>query len=325
MFSSHPWAQAALLAVSATALAQSPAQVRPVPQEAPDLRQPPPPPLDPRAEIYNTLWITDRQDYINGIGDAWSGRGLFGELYDLQTVDDVLLAGDCCIDELARDYVTFLGAVPANGTYIALYEMTAEGRPEEQAFIEMDGVPMEVAHFSDTIFGLVGVRGTVRPGGSICAPAGRWFVETQPHDESEPGDWYYVVEGGICLDGDVFMRDGGRANGGFGFTTWKGTWDFGFGCAVLAMAVRGECGPPRLVCVYEVASVELRSSVCGDRCDRCPVHAGQLICANECPGGEGECAGRVKGFSVCSNGGVCLVRAIRVTCDVPPIYCKSCL
>lgn len=321
---SYRWALAALLAVGAVALAQSPAQIRPAPQEPPALLQPPPPGLNPGDEIYNTLWITDQQAYSGGNGDAWAGRGVWGALYDLQVVDDVLFPDDCCIHELVRDYLTFFGAAPANGAYVALYWMTGERRPEELAFIEVDGVPMEVAYFTDTVFGLVGVRGTVRPGGSLCAPDGSWFVETQPHDESESGDWYYVLRSGTCLNADIFFRDGGRANGGYGCTTWKGTWDFGFGCGTAAMAVRGECDPRTSHCLYEVANVRGLADLCGTVCDVCPHQRGEMVCLGECPDGMADCEATLIGRVMCANGAICRVTLTLQGCDAPPGECRSC-
>lgn len=286
----------------------------------------PPPELPPSRgdDIYNTLYITDQQQYINGSGDSWAGRGALGELYDLQMVDDVFLEGDCALSSVVRDFVSFFGAVPANGAYVALYDTTSESLPEEQAYVEADGVRTEITYFSDTLFGMVGVRLTATPASPMLAPSGRWFIETQPHDETESGDYYYAVRDGNCIQMEPFFRDGGRAKGAYGTETWVSIYVYGYGCASLAMAVRGECGPRRLVCVYEVTSIELRSSVCGDRCDRCPLRARQLVCANECPGGEGGCARRMRAFSVCGNGSGCLVRLKWVACDVPPFHCRSC-
>ncbi|NUQ09052.1 MAG: hypothetical protein HUU24_08315, partial [Phycisphaerae bacterium] len=78
--------------------------------------------LNPGDEIYNRLDITDNQAYVNGNGDAWSGLGAFGAIYDLQCVDDVTFESDCCLGDMIRDYVGFLGnAAPANGSFVAIY------------------------------------------------------------------------------------------------------------------------------------------------------------------------------------------------------------
>ncbi|MCK6465440.1 MAG: hypothetical protein L6Q93_11470, partial [Phycisphaerae bacterium] len=150
--------------------------------------------LNPGDEIYNRLDITDNQAYVNGNGDAWSGLGAFGAIYDLQCVDDVTFESDCCLGDMIRDYVGFLGnAAPANGSFVAIYADNGNCAPNEASESEADGQATSSVTFSDTLFGLIGYRNTVNGDGSVCAPAGNVFIEIQPHDESSRGDWYYTL------------------------------------------------------------------------------------------------------------------------------------
>jgi hypothetical protein len=68
----------------------------------------------PRAGniIYSSLDMVDNQTYNAGNGDANSGLGVFGVLYDLQVADDFTTTNDNVITNVTADYLTFIGANP---------------------------------------------------------------------------------------------------------------------------------------------------------------------------------------------------------------------
>lgn len=280
--------------------------------------------LNPGDEIYNRLDITDNQAYVNGNGDAWSGLGAFGAIYDLQCVDDVTFESDCCLGDMIRDYVGFLGnAAPANGSFVAIYADNGNCAPNEASESEADGQATSSVTFSDTLFGLIGYRNTVNGDGSVCAPAGNVFIEIQPHDESSRGDWYYTLRDGTQVNCDIHMRDGGRGNGGYGTTTWVSSGNIGFGVGTIAQAISVKCGPPTPRCIYQVSKVKNKANLCGKVCDTCPYVRGDLVCTTECRS-TADCASRLRGFNACPNGAACKVSADLVGCDAPPRNCKRC-
>jgi hypothetical protein len=283
----------------------------------------PPPQLNPGDEIYNTLHYTDTQNYQAGNGDAWSGQAVFGSISDLQLADDVEFSEDCCLDTLVRDFVTFFGNTPANGAYVAIYDGTG-CNASNTATADQDEAPSSAVTFPDTVFGLVGVRLTTTSDGSVCAPAGTQFVEQQPKDLTAGGDWYYVIRNINEVVGcDTVLRDGGRANPGYGWTTWRTGAQSGFGAGTAAMAVSVKCGPPTPRCIYQVTKVKARNNLCGGACTDCPYERGDLICTSECRSNS-DCRNNLKGFNACSNGSACVVKAGLLGCDLPPGDCQRC-
>jgi len=287
----------------------------------------PPIQINPGDEIYNSLDITDRQAYNAGNGDAWSGTAIFGQVLDLQACDEFRSEEDCCLDVVIRDYVGFIGnPSPANGSYVALYADTGNCVPVESAFCDGDGQPTSTATFSDSIFGLVGMRNTVQTDGACCVPAGSWFIEIQPHDESSNGDWYYCIRTTNEVRGcESYGRDGGRAPGGYGFTTWTAFSTMGFGAGTISQAVTVKCGPPKPRCIYQVNKVKNLTNLCGNAtCADCPYTRGDIVCTTECPNGSGDCRTSLKGTNACSGGTACKIKAGLLGCDIPPRNCKRC-
>lgn len=283
----------------------------------------PNPPLNPGDEIYNTLDITNNQQYDTGNGDAWSGQAVFGFIYDLQAADDVEFESDCCLGDTTRDYVGFSNTAPANGSYSALHADTG-CLPDNAELGSANNVPSTTASFQDTLFFLVGKRITAHGDGSICGSAGVNYVVQQYSDQSSSGDWAYsLADLNQVIGCDRALRDGGKATGGYGFTTWRSGGNSGFGSGTHAMAVSVKCGPPVPRCVYRVKKAKNLADPCGKVCDQCPYARGNLICTNECRSDE-DCASKLKGYSACPNGAACLVKGTLVGCIEPPRDCRRC-
>ncbi|MCC7290483.1 MAG: hypothetical protein IT449_00315 [Phycisphaerales bacterium] len=283
----------------------------------------PPPQFNPGDEIYNSLSITDNQTYINGNGDAYSGQGIFGSDSDLQFVDDVRFEEDCCVDVAVRDHLTFFGTGWTN-YQVALYADNGNCAPNEAADCDTQSGNVGIATFSDTVFGLLGVRSSVQTDGSCCVPAGNYFVETRAYDPGTNGDWGYTPRDGVQVGCDSHLRDGGIGNPGYGTFTWVSSGTYGYGVGTVAQALSVKCGPPKPRCIYQVNKVKNMATLCGAVCDSCPYVRGDLVCTNECPNGGADCRTRLKGFNACGNGAACKVIADLVGCDIPPRNCKRC-
>ncbi|MCC7293685.1 MAG: hypothetical protein IT449_16630 [Phycisphaerales bacterium] len=282
-----------------------------------------PPPSFTLDEIYNTLYITDNQLYINGNGDAYAGQGVFGSDSDLQFVDDVRFEEDCCVDVAVRDHLGFFGT-GYRQLQVALYAEDGNCHPNEAEECSTLSSNVGMAFFQDTIFGLLGTRSTVQTDGSCCAPAGNYFVEIRPYIPGENGDWGYTPRDGTLLNCDSHLRDGGVGNPGYGTLTWVSSGDYGYGVGTVSQALSVECGPPTARCIYQVNKVKNMATLCGVVCDTCPYVRGDLVCTNECPNGTADCRERLKGFNACPNGAACKVIADLVGCDIPPGNCKRC-
>lgn len=191
--------------------------------------------------IYDTLWITDTHAYDAANGNAWSGAGLFGSLFDLQLADDFEVPeGLTRITAVTGDFLNFLGPGyrPHDGVLVQFYE-DISGRPSEEAYREVlvTGADLLVSGFDDTVFSLFGTRLEARL--DVELYPGIWWVDIQPKDLGSFGDWYYQVrdlDGQIA--GDTHARDGGRANGGYGHDWWRATGDDGLQAGTAAMRVQ---------------------------------------------------------------------------------------
>ncbi|MCC7293045.1 MAG: hypothetical protein IT449_13370 [Phycisphaerales bacterium] len=283
----------------------------------------PPPLFQPEEETYNRLDIVDRQTYVYGNGDAWSGTAIFGYVSDLQAVDDVNMTDNCCVDSVVRDYLTFFGSVPAGGCYLAVYPHNGNGAPQETAECEEDGTQVHGASFEDTVFGLLGMRLTALSNTGCCFAAGIIFIDCQPHDETDGGDWYYAVRDNVLFGYDIHLRDGGRGQPGYGSYTWISSSRFGYGAGTISQAVsRWCCGLPAH-CSYEVTLVQDLATLEGVTCGACPYIVGDRVCTDRC-GYDGDCRGRLRGFSACADAGACRVVARLIGCESPPRECKFC-
>lgn len=190
---------------------------------------------------YDTLWMIDKQSYDAGNGDGWSGRGVFGAVYDLMVADDIRASHPGYdLYSATGAYVTFFGGNPADGAYVAVYKDTGAG-PSNTATYE--GVfPTKATSFVDTIFGLLGVyvKADLSRSGWPC-PEYFWLT-IQPKDSTASGDWFYIARDLDSKIGqDAYMRDGGRGSPGYGTTVWTSANNLGFGVGDSAIQV--ECIP----------------------------------------------------------------------------------
>lgn len=193
--------------------------------------------------IYDTLNIADNQLYDVGNGNAYSGTGLFGFIYDLQLSDDFATTSDSTLTRVTADYVTFFGQSPANGLQVDVWTRTAGCAPG--TLVASQTVPVSAASsWTDTLFGLLGVRLT----GDVNIPLSAntdYFIMIQPIDLSASGDWYYQIRDNQSFNGcDSYGRDGGRGNPGYGTTQWTSMANLGFGAGDAGMRIEAEGGGP---------------------------------------------------------------------------------
>lgn len=163
---------------------------------------------------------------------------------------------------MVEDAVTFFGATPADGLLVEFFEDLG-GFPAEApaACYFATGGEVAVSGFSDTIFGLLGVRMTADiSGGGIVLGAGTWWASLVPTDDSSGGDWYYTVRNTAeVILADSHGRDGGGDHGtdcsvgyggyggGYGFSDWTSFGTIGFGAGTSSRQISGDLGGvPRL-------------------------------------------------------------------------------
>jgi hypothetical protein len=195
-----------------------------------------------RAVIHDTLHFADNQTYDQGNGNAYSGQGAFGAIYDLQLSDDFSTTSDSTLTRVTGDYVCFFGQAPANGLQVDVWTNSgcAPG-----TLVASQTVPVSAASsWTDTIFGLAGVRLT----GDVNIPLTAntsYFIMIQPIDLSSSGDWYYQIRDNNSFNGcDSYGRDGGRGNAGYGTFNWTSMANLGFGAGDAGMRVEAEGGGP---------------------------------------------------------------------------------
>ncbi|MCC7292816.1 MAG: Smr/MutS family protein [Phycisphaerales bacterium] len=177
--------------------------------------------------LYDTLRIGSYCEETTANGDAWSGAGIFGFVYDVQLADDFSSTRPGYLAEVTADYEAFLLDAPRDGAYVALFADSG-GRPAEVPFAEaLTTNILDDAHDFDCDYGLNWHRLTARfefdgPVRLPLTPGPCWIV-LQPVDLSEDGDWYYVLRSELQQwhHGEVTCyRDGARGEGGYGVTTW---------------------------------------------------------------------------------------------------------
>jgi hypothetical protein len=194
--------------------------------------------------IYSTLNIADNQLQDAGNGNAYSGQGLFGFIYDLQLCDDFKTTNDNVLCQVTNDSLTFFGGTPANGLQVDVYTHTGSG---PGSLVSTGTYPVTAASsFSDTIFGLAGRRLTADVNIPLAANTD-YYIMIQPVDLTSSGDWYYQVRDlNSAIGGDAHLRDGGRAAGGYGTTVWTSCGSFGFGRGDTGMEIRAIPAPGAL-------------------------------------------------------------------------------
>lgn len=194
--------------------------------------------------IYSTLSFADGKTYDAGNGNAYSGAGLFGFIYDLQLADDFKTTGDNVLTHVTGDYLCFFGGTPANGLQVDVWTDTGAG---PGSLVASQTVAVDQASsWSDPIFGLAGRR----LGGTVNIPLSAntdYYIMIQPVDLTSGGDWYYQIRDlNSFIGGDSYGRDGGRGAGGYGTTVWTSMASFGFGVGDTGMEIRAVPAPGAL-------------------------------------------------------------------------------
>lgn len=184
-------------------------------------------------------------------GNGLSGMMIWGDVLDLQVVDDCTLGATYSITEVCGGFLTFTGAAPATGLWVQVYD--GAGAPSSTALYDHVVLPPNITAtpFNDAVFGLVGVVlcGSMLPGDLAVDPGVRWF-DVQPVDTTSNGDWYYLVRDLQSLSGtDSFGKDGavehgtafgGPHTGGFGTSTFMSMGSLGYGAGDSAFLLSGD-------------------------------------------------------------------------------------
>lgn len=211
-------------------------------------------PTDGRAiwdELYSTLSMTENHEYDTANGDAWSGVGVFGTLYDLQLADDFKMPGVSFADWFAADYLSFFGGTPANGMQVDIWSWTDSGPGQ---LVQSATTPIVWAEdFADPVFGLAGRRLYANVA-FFLAPNTPYYVMLQAVDLSPTGDWYYQVRDlESAIGGDAYGREGDR--GGGEQTDWRSMGAQGYGRGDTAMMIGKTIPGPATILVLAGAGI----------------------------------------------------------------------
>jgi hypothetical protein len=194
--------------------------------------------------IYSTLSFANGQTYDSGNGNAYSGQGLFGFIYDLQLADDFKTTSDNVICQVTGDYVNFFGGTPANGLQVDVW--TDVGGAPGTLVASQTAAVSSAQSWTDTLFGLAGRRLTADVNIPLAANTS-YYIMIQPVDLTSNGDWYYQIRDlNSAIGGDSFGKDGGRGAPGYGTTQWTSMATFGFGRGDAGMEVRAIPAPGAL-------------------------------------------------------------------------------
>lgn len=163
-------------------------------------------PVANAAVIYDTLTGA----YSNGNGNCLGGSAIFGQVNDLQVVDDFTIGTATTITAVTVRNLTF-GAASATQGYLRIFDSGMNEITGPNGTL----VAVSESGFSDTVFGLVGKD--VRAGGlSIGLAAGTYWVGLQAISD----DWHYTANGSYGMGANQMGRDGNRGIGGYGTTDW---------------------------------------------------------------------------------------------------------
>lgn len=167
-------------------------------------------PVANAAVIYDTLTGA----YSNGNGNCLGGSAIFGQVNDLQVVDDFTIGTATTITAVTVRNLTF-GAASATQGYLRIFNNSGGAPGSEITGPNGTLVAVSESGFSDTVFGLVGKD--VRAGGlSIGLAAGTYWVGLQVISD----DWHYTANGSYGMGANQMGRDGNRGIGGYGTTDW---------------------------------------------------------------------------------------------------------
>lgn len=202
----------------------------------------------PRGDVlYDTLRFADESLYESANGNAYSGLGWFGMLFDNQLCDDFTTDDRCIITQVTNDSLCFLGRTPAGGVQVDVYAIV-DGRPPEDPLYSATVPVTEASSWFDPYYGLIGIRLTADVHIPL-EPNTSYSLMVQAVDLTRDGDWYYqIFDNDSRIGGDRFLRDGGRANEGWP-QVWTSAGSVGFGVGDIGMRIRAVPGAPGLVLI----------------------------------------------------------------------------
>jgi hypothetical protein len=193
--------------------------------------------------IYSTLSFADNQSYDAGNGNAYSGLGAFGAIYDLMLADDFTTTSDNVITQVTADFLTFFGGTPAGGLQVDVWTDTGAG---PGSLVASQTSAVSAASSWNDFFGYAGRRYSANVNIALAANTD-YYIMIQPVDLTSGGDWYYQIrDNQSFIGGDSYGKDGGRGNQGYGTFTWTSMNSFGYGTGDTGMEIRAVPAPGAL-------------------------------------------------------------------------------
>jgi hypothetical protein len=192
--------------------------------------------------IMDQMGMIGSQAYDAGNGNHLGGEGIFGSTNDLQLCDDFnTTATGFVINEVEVGNLTFGIAKPAKA-WVRIFS-DAGGKPSEAAVAEINANVTTNTNFTDTIFGLVGVRSTVSGLNIGLNPGTHYYIDVQ----TQSTDWAYTARDLNSFNGDdSYGRDGPNGQGGYFTNTWVSMNNLGFGKGDSAYRVEATPEPTTL-------------------------------------------------------------------------------
>lgn len=261
-------------------------------------------------------------------GDTCGGSSIFGFDYDLQTAEDFELKEPATLTGVVCDYLLITGEFAAT-VCVSVYAGDCDFA-EEMPLCYVEVEPYDVIVLPDPHYDNIFNRYIVKQELCDLGP-GRYYISVNPRLTN---DWAYSV-GSYRNDGcgdftcDVLLRDGEGDNpccngqSGYGYPDWTPSRDYWGWNTVISCQVQARFADTPM-CIYTVTKAKPKAGWCGPACDVCSYSRGDLMCANTCLNGAGECAGTLTGISACANGSVCKVIADFTACDAAPGNCRHC-
>jgi hypothetical protein len=166
--------------------------------------------------IYNGMGIIPN-GYNTAYGNHEGGIAIFGKNYGLELGQEFYTTtSEFILTELEVANLTFGVAQPTNAI-VSIYNWDAvNNKPDENPLFRGTVPISKNTSFSDSIFGLVGVRSTISGLSISLSPSTHYVLSIQTID----ADWAYTAVG---PGKGLWVRDHSSFGyqGGWGFTTWR--------------------------------------------------------------------------------------------------------
>jgi len=176
--------------------------------------------------------------YFTGNGNHEGGAAVFGKNYGLAVGQPfTTTTSEFVITEVEVGNVTFGVAQPTQAV-VSIYE---GANWSTQTYRNTHAVTTNTS-FSDSVFGLVGLRSTISGLNIALNPNTNYLMVVQTID----GDWAYTVRRQSGTD--AWMRDQSSFGyqGGYGWTTWRSGAQSGFGAGEAAYRINAVPEPTAL-------------------------------------------------------------------------------